>query len=576
MNNKVMHILTIMLIAICHLTAQTNLSPSSAATAQTFGTFSQGLDAVSWNPSILAYEKKTVQVPTEVDTVYRSYLLTTELEEQSNSIYVGYSITTLFTNDIKEVFYEDSLYVNLQSLKEDSAFNVIIDRITNHTTADFYLRLMSNKGYENTLTDTIFHSAEIDTILSSSEQFDHVEKEKYSHLELFNMGFMLSNSSTDANWINTNILNGSDRGELDDAAKNEIISIFPDDGWRINSLINYKAGLSIKNVAFQVTPDVYGEFVIPKGLFELAFDGNAMSEPIDFSSRKNQFQAVIPVAMSYGRQINVPLFNNFAQRTYFGVSAKYLTGLAYFESAFNTLSITPSQDTITIQADMKTIYSLAGASMEVDPEKSFSYSFNTDEINNTPPGSGYAFDLGLIMDINDQLTSSIAITNLLGKIKWRDGTAYEHRLKMNSQIPMDSLQSKTFSPDSSLSAGIEIDTNITISSFQTKYPGVLTLGAEYSLKEIKLASNLKFGFSNELGSSTTPRLSLGLEYSPLKIKWLSLLGGASVGGFEGFQWGSGISMRLRFLQFSCAYSEYGGMLNSAKGFSFSLSNSIVF
>jgi len=49
-----------------------------------------------------------------------------------------------------------------------------------------------------------------------------------------------------------------------------------------------------------------------------------------------------------------------------------------------------------------------------------------------------------------------------------------------------------------------------------------------------------------------------------------------VGGYEGFQWGSGISMRLLFLQFSCAYSEYGGMLNSAKGFSLSLSNSIVF
>ena len=66
---------------------------------------------------------------------------------------------------------------------------------------------------------------------------------------------------------------------------------------------------------------------------------------------------------------------------------------------------------------------------------------------------------------------------------------------------MDSLQSKTFSPDSSLSAGIEIDTNITISSFQTNYPSALIMGAEYSLDKIKLASNLKFRFSNEFGSS---------------------------------------------------------------------------
>ena len=58
------------------------------------------------------------------------------------------------------------------------------------------------------------------------------------------------------------------------------------------------------------------------------------------------------------------------------------------------------------------------------------------------------------------------------------------------------------------------------------------------------------------------------------LKWLSLLGGTFVGGYEGFQWGSGISMRLLFLQ--CAYSENGGMLNSAKGFSVSTSTALVF
>ena len=144
----------------------------------------------------------------------------------------------------------------------------------------------------------------------------------------------------------------------------------------------------------------------------------------------------------------------------------------------------------------------------------------------------------------------------------------------NSIITNCSIIDNSSVSDSSLSAGIEIDTNIAISSFQTNYPGALILGAEYSLDKIKLASNLKFGFSNELGSSTTPRFSLGTEYRP--VQWISLLGGISVGGYEGFQWGSGISMRLLFLQFSCAYSEYGGMLDSAKGFSLSLSNSIVF
>ena len=237
---------------------------------------------------------------------------------------------------------------------------------------------MSNEGYTNTLIDTIFHSAEqIDQV----EKYKH-EKEKSSYLELLNMGFMLSNSSLNVNQINTYILNGGAIGELDEKHKNELLSDFPDDGLGINPLINYKAGLRIKNVALQSSLDIYSEFVIPSGLFDLAFWGNEISEPIDLHSRKNQFQAVNSVAISYGRQINMSppgqnewcedddecidltvLLNNFAQRTYFGVSAKYLTGLAYFESAFNTLSITPDSNYISVQADIITKYSLAGASM---------------------------------------------------------------------------------------------------------------------------------------------------------------------------------------------------------------------
>ena len=554
--------------------AQPHLSPISAASAQTFGTFYRGMDAVNWNPANLAYQYKNIQVATEVDTVYRIHILTTESEEQSDSIYVGHSITTLFTNDIKEILYEDSLYVNLQSLKEDSTFNLLDAKITNHTTADFYLRLMNDNGYSNTLIDTIFQSAEqIDQV----EKYKH-EKEKSSYLELLNMGFMLSNSSTDANWINTYILNGSDRGELDDAAKNEIISVFPDDGWRINPVINCKLGFRINNFALQVTPDVYGEFVIPRGLFELAFDGNEMSKPIDFSGCNNQFQAVFPVSISYGTKVNIFLLDNFINRSYVGVSAKYLAGLAYLESDIQTFIMQPTQnpslntDTVSMKAHVFTKYSLANAYMEIDTSKAFNYSFNTDHANQIPSGNGYAFDLGLIMDINEELSTSIAITNLLGKITWGNNTAYKHELKLDSQIAME--EETQVQMDSLLQAGIEIDTNIAVTSFKTKYPGALILGAEYSLDKIKLASNLKFGFSNEFGSSTKPRLSFATELNP--IQWCSLLGGTSIGGYEGFQWGSGIRLRFLFLQMMFAYSEYGGMLKFAKGFSLSASASFVF
>ncbi len=81
------HILSIIVIVVCNLPAQTNLSPRSAATAQTFGTFSRGLDAVNWNPAILAYqyritEETNIQVVTEIDTLYSLHILTADSKEK--------------------------------------------------------------------------------------------------------------------------------------------------------------------------------------------------------------------------------------------------------------------------------------------------------------------------------------------------------------------------------------------------------------------------------------------------------------------------------------------------------------
>ena len=98
-----MHILTIILTVICNVTAQTNFSPRSAATAQTFGTFTRGLAAVDWNAAILAYQYRITQEPniqaiTRIDTIYRLHILTATSEEKSVSI----------TKNIKE-----SLYLNI-------------------------------------------------------------------------------------------------------------------------------------------------------------------------------------------------------------------------------------------------------------------------------------------------------------------------------------------------------------------------------------------------------------------------------------------------------------------------------
>ena len=557
--NKINYIIFIFIYVISITNGQTKLSPQSAATAQTFGTFSDDLDAVNWNPAILGYynfDNPTILNIASVD---------------SNQNY--YSVQLIANTDKKRVKETRKTFhrkfdknIPWAIIKMDSLYKLQVGDFRDRITAEIFRDSVLIKGYKDA-----WIIKDDEPLLKTEQKL----KEERFDFEFLNLGAMLSNSSADANWINNYILNGDDVGELDVKGKNNIISVFPDDGWRLNPIINYKFGLRIKNFALQVSPDIFGEFVIPTGLIKLVFNGNEISEPINFSGRKNQFQAVLPLTFSYGMKTNIPILEKYVHRSFIGINAKYLAGLAYFESASKTFTITPDSDQISLITHIKTKYSLAGAYMEVDTSKSFNYLFITDIDSISliiPAGSGYAFDLGFIMDINDKVSASIAFTNLLGQITWGKETAYEHELKQQTEIPMEEESQDQL--DSLFQTGIEIDTNIAITSFKTKYPGFLILGAEYSFDKLKLASNLKFGFNNELGSSTTPRFSLGAEFRP--VKWFSLLGGTSIGGFEGFQWGTGFRMRASFLQFICAYSEYGGMLNSAKGFSLSASTSIIF
>ena len=79
MTNRSFFIITfIYSIFLCNLHAQTNLSPRSAATAQTFGTFFSGLDAVNWNPALLAYQIR--------DTIYHIHVVSTPSRKTSDSL----------------------------------------------------------------------------------------------------------------------------------------------------------------------------------------------------------------------------------------------------------------------------------------------------------------------------------------------------------------------------------------------------------------------------------------------------------------------------------------------------------
>ena len=580
-----------MMLAIS--SAQSHLSPISAATAQTFGTFYRGMDAVGGNPANLAYQSKekytTYQTYIQKDTTYYLEILQTPSKSKSDSLFFLLRDSLYIQTEIskRDTTYEQSVektdspkrnsdILNLDpiGLTDEETPILITETIYTLTTPQFAEKwgadslglLLSNNGIPES------HNKYIITIHEEKTPDENyrINKEKFFFLEVLNVGVLAGNSSVDADWLNTNVFNS---GYLDDSKKEDFLSIFPDDGLKINPLLQTRFGLRLGSTAIQISPEIYGELVIPTGLFDFALNGIRFDTPTDLSGYKTQFQAVVPIGVSTGWRLKTSFLQDYILDTYIGCGIKFLMGGAYFETEFDTLQLTSGSEDVTMQAVITSTYNLGGPYMMPDPDRMLSYTLDKSQTSGLgDAGNGYAVDIGLMTNINEKWIASLAVINLLGKIKWSGETSYKHDLKMDFFATTEEIEESDV--DSLLQESVQVDSSYHINSFTTPYPGKIIMGIEYALQNLTLAANFQKGFTNEFGSSTVPRLSFASEYRP--AKWFSLLAGTSFGGAESFQWGTGFSFRLLFYQLNFGFSQYGGMFNSAKGFSLSLSNSIVF
>jgi hypothetical protein len=68
------------------------------------------------------------------------------------------------------------------------------------------------------------------------------------------------------------------------------------------------------------------------------------------------------------------------------------------------------------------------------------------------------------------------------------------------------------------------------------------------------------GFNNEIGNSTKPRFSLGIDWKP--GNWIPFIRtGISVGGKLGFRWGFGLGFMAGPFEFDFATSNFESIFN---------------
>jgi hypothetical protein len=183
-------------------------------------------------------------------------------------------------------------------------------------------------------------------------------------------------------------------------------------------------------------------------------------------------------------------------------------------------------------------------------------------------GKGYGLDLGAALKLSRNYTFGVSVANIFSSISWNKETQ-EHgyifrfdTMTVENSGDDDLVVSEDYSED--------------ILSFSTSLPPVMTVGFAKTSGNFVWAVDYVQGFRKEAaGASTKPRISVGTEWSLLRM--LPLRAGFSAGENKStaFSFGSGLDLLAFYMDAACVVgSHLSGY--SAKGLNLAVSTGLHF
>lgn len=306
-------------------------------------------------------------------------------------------------------------------------------------------------------------------------------------------------------------------------------------------------------------------FRLSKVFTDLIFSGLYPAKLYSLSDVDIKLSYTREISFSYGRKI-LDFENKFIKDLYGGVAIKFISGYYYLGTAKNNSYFRLEDDNIIRGKWDYEIYHAISPSFaknygkdSIVGVKDFSFSFSPE-----PAGAGTGFDIGLNALLSNQIRVAFAIVNI-GSITWDKNQAiikgngsFEYE-GYSSEEQLDSLVDKFKNVESDLK-----------SSFATSLPTTLRLGLSYQLDQapfitkfpgkMLVSFDYNQGFNNEIGNSTKPRFSLGIDWKP--GNWIpNVRTGFSVGGKLGFRWGFGLGVNAGPLEFNIATSNFESIIS---------------
>jgi hypothetical protein len=339
---------------------------------------------------------------------------------------------------------------------------------------------------------------------------------------------------------------------LSEGDKQELLNAFPGGLGRIGADAEIRpVGLAIRferfaTFALTATERVSASAVIPSSYARFLLEGVTPASSYDFSGARGGAAWTREYALSAGFALPaLPWFLSWSG----GVSVKLVHGFAYASVTRDNTWMSAGSDGV-LDANID----LAGVSSHADVEGS---PFPA------PAGSGIGVDVGLSAELTDFLTAAISVTDI-GSLRW-DANVKEMvgGGRMHLDDPTNSAQRDSLE-------GAVTGSTRSGNAFTVGLPTTLRMGVQVELEhlpwvkkflfgEMTAALEYRQGFSDFPGAGRVGRLSMGLEYRPLRF--IPIRTGVAFGGEDHFNFALGFGLKFWVVELDVASDNIGWLFS---------------
>lgn len=351
-------------------------------------------------------------------------------------------------------------------------------------------------------------------------------------VELFGLGADIHNNALtldDYNTYNGEYLTAQD--------KQDILAKVPTEGLKAALNVDASAlSIALGSAVISVEGVADADLNVSKDIVELMFNGNTIADTIDLDGSFSDAVGYVAVGLSYGR----PVYTLGTRQVSVGATVKYVRGLGIEQMIEHTGSLSTEAT------------GFAGAGNFI--------------LQTSTGGSGYAVDVGAAIKLNQTYTAGISFSNLFSHISWSN-ECEEHGYLFS----FDTATVDNWDEDEVISE----DYTKPLNGFTSNLPSVMNIGFAKTSGKLLWSVAYEQGFHRAAGSSTTPRLSAGIEWPLLSM--LPLRTGFSTGGNNQTAFSVGTGVHLGSLHIDVA-AITGASLSpsSSKGTNVAFSTGLYF